>query len=94
MDRELFNELLDSFEYGALPAGNLMANQGNDQLPEPKKLRERAGMQIDEFAKCMGVSVAQVKKWEANSCRPSSTAQKLMRLLNANPYLSRQLLES
>ncbi|QCR34606.1 helix-turn-helix domain-containing protein [Nissabacter sp. SGAir0207] len=93
MDRELFNELLDSFEYGALPAGKCVAHQ-ESLMPEPKQLRERAGLQVEEFAKCMGVSVAQVKKWEANSCRPSNTAQKLMRLLHANPFLGRQLLDS
>jgi len=61
--------------------------------PEPQRLREMTGMQVDEFAKVMGVSVSSVKSWEARRTRPSATAQKLMKLLHANPYLGRQLLE-
>lgn len=62
-------------------------------LPEPQRLRELTGMQVHEFAKVMGVSVSSVKSWEARRTRPSATAQKLMKLLHANPYLGRQLLE-
>jgi putative transcriptional regulator len=61
-------------------------------IPEPQRLREMTGMQVDEFAKVMGVSVSAVKKWEARRTRPSATAQKLMQLLHTNPYLGRQLL--
>ena len=50
-------------------------------------------MQVDEFARVMGVSVSSVKSWEAQRTRPSATARKLMKLLQANPYLGRQLLE-
>ncbi|MBE5254634.1 MAG: HTH-type transcriptional regulator [Enterobacterales bacterium endosymbiont of Blomia tropicalis] len=62
-------------------------------MPEPQRLREMTGMKVDEFAKVMGVSVSSVKSWEARRTRPSATAQKLMKLLHANPYLGRQLLE-
>jgi putative transcriptional regulator len=62
-------------------------------VPEPQRLREMTGMQVDEFARVMGVSVSSVKSWEAQRTRPSATARKLMKLLQANPYLGRQLLE-
>lgn len=62
-------------------------------MPEPQRLREITGMQVDEFARVMGVSVSSVKSWEARRTRPSGTAQKLMRLLHSNPTLGRQLLD-
>lgn len=62
-------------------------------LPEPKRIREITGMQIDEFALAMGVSVSSVKSWEAKKTRPSGSAQKLMQLIHSNPCLSRQLLD-
>lgn len=61
-------------------------------LPEPKRIREITGMQIDEFALAMGVSVSSVKSWEAKKTRPSGSAQKLMQLIHSNPCLSRKLL--
>ncbi|QKJ85105.1 Transcriptional regulator [Paramixta manurensis] len=62
-------------------------------LPEPQRLREMTGMEIEEFAQVMGVSVSSVKSWEARRTRPSGSAQKLMQLLHSNPYLGRQLLD-
>ncbi|WP_437613964.1 HTH-type transcriptional regulator [Erwinia sp. V71] len=62
-------------------------------MPEPQQLREITGMELDEFARVMGVSISSVKSWEAKRTRPSGSAQKLMQLLHANPNLGRQLLE-
>ncbi|MFS2221563.1 HTH-type transcriptional regulator [Pantoea sp. B65] len=62
-------------------------------MPEPQRLREITGMQVDEFARVMGVSISSVKSWEAKRTRPSGTAQKLMKLLQSNPTLGRQLLD-
>lgn len=62
-------------------------------VTEPQRLREMTGMQVDEFACVMGVSVSSVKSWEAQRTRPSSTARKLVKLLQAKPCLGRQLLE-
>ncbi|MEN5017441.1 HTH-type transcriptional regulator [Erwinia sp. Eh17-17] len=61
-------------------------------LPEPKRVREITGMQIDEFAQALGVSVSSVKSWEAKRTKPSGSAQKLMQLIQSNPCISRQLL--
>ena len=89
-------ELLSSLEQIVLTRDNspvALQTQRQPVMPEPQRLREMAGMQVDEFAKIMGVSVSSVKSWEAQRTRPSATAQKLMKLLHANPYLGRQLLD-
>lgn len=90
-------ELLSSLEQIVLTrddrAADLLIQRQQPAQPEPQRLREMIGMQVDEFAKVMGVSVSSVKSWEARRTRPSATAQKLMKLLHANPYLGRQLLD-
>lgn len=58
---------------------------------ESKRVREIAGITIDEFALVMGVSVSSVRSWEAQRTRPSGSAQKLLQLLYANPTLYKQL---
>lgn len=89
-------ELLSSLEQIVLTRDAAPATteiQLQPAMPEPQRLRELTGMKVDEFAKVMGVSVSSVKSWEARRTRPSATAQKLMKLLHANPYLGRQLLD-
>ncbi|RWR03265.1 transcriptional regulator [[Pantoea] beijingensis] len=90
-------ELLNSLEQIVLKRSvvrNSSAVQAKPvEIPEPQRLREITGMQIEEFARVMGVSASSVKSWEAKRTKPSGTAQKLMRLLHANPTLGRQLLE-
>lgn len=89
-------ELLSSLEQIVLTRDATPATaeiQLQPAMPEPQRLRELTGMKVDEFAKVMGVSVSSVKSWEARRTRPSATAQRLMKLLHANPYLGRQLLE-
>ncbi|WEF28321.1 HTH-type transcriptional regulator [Klebsiella aerogenes] len=56
-------------------------------------LRKGSGLKIDDFANAMGVSVAMVEEWESRRIKPSSTELKLMRLMMANPQLSRQLID-
>ncbi|EFH9036602.1 transcriptional regulator, partial [Escherichia coli] len=51
------------------------------------------GLKIDDFARVLGVSVAMVKEWESRRVKPSSAELKLMRLIQANPALSKQLME-
>ena len=61
---------------------------------EFEQLRKGTGLKIDDFANAMGVSVAMVQEWESRRVRPSPTELKLMRLIQANPQLSRQLIDS
>ncbi|MFK3704368.1 putative transcriptional regulator [Raoultella sp. BIGb0138] len=60
---------------------------------EFEQLRQGTGLKIDDFANAMGVSVAMVQEWESRRVKPSSTELKLMRLIQANPQLSRQLID-
>ena len=60
---------------------------------EFEQLRKSTGLKIDDFARVMGVSVSMVQEWESKRIRPSSTELKLMRLIQANPILSKQLME-
>lgn len=60
---------------------------------EFEQLRKGTGLKIDDFANAMGVSVAMVQEWESRRVKPSPTELKLMRLIQANPQLSRQLID-
>lgn len=56
-------------------------------------LRRGTGLKIDDFARAIGVSVSMVHEWESQRIKPTATEMKLMRLIHANPTLSRQLIE-
>lgn len=60
---------------------------------EFEQLRKSTGLKIDDFARAMGVSVSMVQEWESKRLRPSNTELKLMRLMQANPTISKQLME-
>jgi len=65
------------------------------QKPNPftefEQLRKGSGLKNDEFARAMGVSVAMVLEWESKREKPTPTELKLMRLIQANPALSKQI---
>lgn len=88
-------ELLSSLEHIVLTREVIQAApalKGEVSMPEPKRIREITGLEIDEFALAMGVSVSSVRSWEAKRSKPSRSAQKLMQLIQSNPCLSRELL--
>ena len=60
---------------------------------EFEQLRRGSGLKTDDFARALGVTVALVQEWESKRVKPSSTELKLMRLIQANPALSKQLME-
>lgn len=60
---------------------------------EFEQLRRGTGLKTDDFARAMGVTVATVQEWESRRVKPSSTELNLMRLIQANPGLSRQLMK-
>lgn len=94
--KDRMSELLSSLEQivRTRPAMHAIPALKSDVAPpEPKRVREITGMQIDEFAQALGVSVSSVKSWEAKKTKPSGSAQKLMQLIHSNPCLSRQLLD-
>lgn len=89
------SELLSSLEQIVLSRGGMQeitAAKDNIAMPESQRIREITGLQIDEFAQVLGVSASSVKSWEAKRTKPSRSAQKLMQLIQLNPYLSRDLL--
>jgi putative transcriptional regulator len=54
-------------------------------------LRKGTGLKTEEFARAMGVSVAMVQEWESKREKPTPTELRLMRLIQANPALSKQI---
>mgnify|MGYP002652267742 FL=1 len=60
---------------------------------EFEQLRRGSGLETDDFARALGVTVALVQEWESKRVKPSSTELKLMRLIQANPALSKLLME-
>lgn len=86
-------ELLSSLEQiifkDVPPAVTL--NQKSNPFSEFERLRKGSGLKTDEFARAMGVSVAMVLEWESKREKPTPAELKLMRLIQANPDLRKQL---
>ena len=86
-------ELLSSLEqiiFKDVPP-TVTLNQKSNPFSEFERLRKGSGLKTDEFARAMGVSVAMVLEWESKRERPTPTELKLMRLIQANPALSKQI---
>ncbi|HBI11000.1 HTH-type transcriptional regulator [Franconibacter pulveris] len=93
--KEPMAELLSSLEqivFKDVPQKVTPAQKPN-AFSEFEKLRKSMGLKTAELARVMGVSVAMVQEWESKRVKPSSTELKLMRLIQANPKLSQQLME-
>ncbi|QMI03460.1 HTH-type transcriptional regulator [Citrobacter sp. RHB25-C09] len=88
-------ELLSSLEQivfkDELPKNTLM--QKPNPFTEFEQLRRGTGLKTADFARALGVTVATVQEWESKRIKPSSTELKLMRLIQANPALSKQLMD-
>ena len=86
-------ELLSSLEqiiFKDVPP-TVTLNQKSNPFSEFERLRKGSGLKTDEFARAMGVSVAMVLEWEAKREKPTPAELKLMRLIQANPDLRKQL---
>lgn len=93
--KEPMAELLSSLEqivFKDAPQKVTLAQKPN-AFSEFEKLRKSMGLKTAELARMMGVSVAMVQEWESKRVKPSSTELKLLRLIQANPKLSQQLME-
>ena len=84
--KDPMHELLSSLE-------QIVFKDETQKITEIEQLRKGTGLKIDDFARVLGVSVAMVKEWESRRVKPSSAELKLMRLIQANPALSKQLME-
>ncbi len=60
---------------------------------EIEQLRKGTGLKLADFARAIGVTVSTVQEWESKRVKPSATELKLMRLIQANPKLSKELME-
>ena len=86
-------ELLSSLEpiiFKDVPP-TVTLNQQSNPFSEFERLRKGSGLKTDEFARAMGVSVAMVLEWESKRENPTPAELKLMRLIQANPDLRKQL---
>jgi len=86
-------ELLSSLEqiiFKDVPP-TVTLNQKSNPFSEFERLRKGSGLKTDEFARAMGVSVAMVLEWESKREKPTPAELKLMRLIQANPALSKQI---
>ena len=86
-------ELLSSLEqiiFKDVPP-TVTLNQKSNTFSEFERLRKGSGLKTDEFARAMGVSVAMVLEWESKREKPTPAELKLMRLIQANPDLRKQL---
>ncbi|WP_302378229.1 HTH-type transcriptional regulator [uncultured Enterobacter sp.] len=86
-------ELLSSLEqiiFKDVPP-TVTLNQKSNPFSEFERLRRGSGLKTDEFARAMGVSVAMVLEWESKREKPTPAELKLMRLIQANPDLRKQL---
>ncbi|MEH0886801.1 HTH-type transcriptional regulator [Enterobacter sp. UNJFSC 003] len=86
-------ELLSSLEqiiFKDVPQTITLQNKPNP-FTEFEQLRKGSGLKNDEFARAMGVSVAMVLEWESKREKPTPAELKLMRLIQANPVLSKHI---
>lgn len=88
-------ELLSSLEQIVFKdvSSRATLTQNPNPFTEFEQLRRGSGLKTDDFARALGVTVATVQEWESKRVKPSSTELKLMRLIQANPALSKQLME-
>ncbi|WP_370607895.1 HTH-type transcriptional regulator [Citrobacter meridianamericanus] len=91
-------ELLSSLEQIVFKdvSQTVALTQKTNPFTEFEQLRRGTGLKTDDFARAMGVTVAMVAmvhEWESKRVKPSSTELKLMRLIQADPRLSKQLMD-
>ncbi len=86
-------ELLSSLEqiiFKDVPQ-TITLKQKSNPFTEFERLRKASGLKTDEFARAMGVSVSMVLEWESKREKPTPAELKLMRLIQANSALSKQI---
>lgn len=93
MEKELFNDLVESMEQMvAIEKGEMQpARIHRHHLPNVKSLREASGMKQDEFAQVVGVSPSLVQSWEQDRRVPSGSSLKLLLMIERNPAIINEL---
>jgi putative transcriptional regulator len=87
MNKELFNELLESVKQGAAIMKGRMKPSREAEIAESevRKIRERYGLSQDRFASLMGISVATLRNWEQRRRKPEGPARVLLRVAARHP---------
>lgn len=84
--RDPLSDLLSSLEQAGLQQDAWRDEpEAPDAFCEFQALRSQAGLEDDDFARMMGVSLATVKEWNAHRVKPSGAELKLLKLLLDTP---------
>jgi putative transcriptional regulator len=87
MNKELFDDLLESVKQGAAIMKGRMKASRSMEFPESevRKIREQYGLSQDRFASLMGISVATLRNWEQGRRKPEGPARVLLRVAAKHP---------
>lgn len=90
MEKELFDELLESVEEaGAHLSGDEPLPEENVHFaggePDPRAIRARMDLTQKEFAALLGVSVRTLQGWEQGRRRPRGPSERLLRVAAQRP---------
>lgn len=64
MKKEDFNELVASIKEAVVISKGEKKAASEEEIPNPKKIREKLNLSQSEFAEFVGVRVATLKNWE------------------------------
>lgn len=93
MKKEDFNELIASIkEAVAISKGEKKA-ASEEEIPNPKKIREKLNLSQSEFAEFVGVRVATLKNWEQGRRKIPTTALTLLKIADKHPDIILELAE-
>ena len=87
MDKQMFNELMDSVkEMDAITKGKKKPGHVRQfKEPEVKAIREMTGLSQARFATLIGVSNRTLENWEQGRRHPTGPAKALLRIVEQDP---------
>ncbi|SHE22498.1 NadS family protein [methanotrophic endosymbiont of Bathymodiolus puteoserpentis (Logatchev)] len=87
MNKELFNELLDSVEEaGEIHRGERASSREfNFADPDVRAIRKQIGFSQSKFSALIGVSIRTLQNWEQGHRHPTGPAKVLLKLVQSNP---------
>lgn len=87
MNKEMFNELLESIEQaGEIKKGQAKASRTfKIEEPDVVSIREKYGMTQQEFSSLLGISVGTLRNWEQGRRKPQGPAKVLLRIAQKRP---------
>lgn len=87
MNKELFNELLDSVEEaGEIHRGERSSSREfNFADPDVRAIRKQIDFSQSKFSALIGVSIRTLQNWEQGHRHPTGPAKVLLKLVQSNP---------